>query len=132
MRALKPYVSTIEAEVICKYKSREAYVKVQLPAKRIVCERCNGTGVHDPEAFSNGFTSEDFEQDPDFKVSYFRGDYDVTCTQCNGDRVVDVVDDEKLKPRVARRYWARVEEHENYLAECAAHARSMAAGRGGW
>ncbi len=122
---LKPYVGTIEVEVICKYKKREAYVTVALPAKRIVCDRCNGTGVHDPSAFSNGFTGEEMDQDPDFKEAYFSGRYDVTCEECNGNRVVDVVDDEQLRPRMARRYWDRVEETNAIEAEAAAHRRSM-------
>ena len=55
----------------------------------IVCPRCAGTGVHDPEAFSNGFTQEELDEDLDFQESYFSGHYDVFCTECNGLRVIN-------------------------------------------
>jgi hypothetical protein len=57
--------------------------------KFIVCPRCEGSGSHDPKAFSNGFSQDDFDADPEFAESYFRGDHDVTCERCGGLRVVD-------------------------------------------
>jgi len=58
----------------------------------VVCPRCNGNGVHDHEAFSNGLTSEDLS-DPDFREDYISGVYDVTCTECAGRRVTLEADD---------------------------------------
>lgn len=63
-------------------------VQVDLPAKYEVCDRCSGTGKHDHPAFSNGFTREDMDEDPDFAEDYFKGVYDVRCEECHGQRVV--------------------------------------------
>ncbi len=82
--------------------------QVALPARRIVCPRCDGTGTHDHPAFSNGVDHEHLE-DPDFSENYLRGHYDVRCEECNGDRVVLAVDWDALTPkmrdRLARAEW---------------------------
>ena len=66
---------------------------IELPGKYEVCDRCNGTGVHDHPAFSNGITMQEFAEDPDFAESYFKGHYDVQCSVCHGLRVILVPDD---------------------------------------
>jgi len=64
-----------------------------------VCDRCRGKGSHcNPAIDGNGLTREDFDEDPDFEESYFRGDYDVACYDCKGLRVVPVVDEDALTP----------------------------------
>lgn len=72
---------------------------VVLPSKVAVCKRCNGSGVHDHPAFSNGLSREDFEEDPDFRESYFAGHYDVQCSECDGLRVVAVANFERFTDR---------------------------------
>lgn len=68
-------------------------VEHSLPAKFEVCSRCSGSGSHvNPSIDGNGLTRKDFDQDPDFEESYFRGDYDVRCETCKGARVVPVPD----------------------------------------
>lgn len=53
--------------------------------KWVICDLCGGDGTHvNPAVDSHGLTSEDFDQDPDFAESYFRGDYDVPCRRCEG------------------------------------------------
>jgi hypothetical protein len=55
-------------------------------AKWEICDRCDGNGVHDHPAFSNGLGYDDFygpDADPDFREQYMRGDYDVRCEECN-------------------------------------------------
>lgn len=55
----------------------------------IVCTVCEGRGTTvNPDIDSNGLTSEDFRDDPDFAESYKNGDYDVTCSACDGLRVI--------------------------------------------
>jgi predicted methyltransferase len=76
-------------------------IEIELPAKFDVCSRCNGKGVHvNPSIDGNGLTQEDFDEDPDFEESYFRGDYDVCCHECDGKRVTiepdfDAMNDEQ-------------------------------------
>lgn len=79
--------------------------EVELPAKYVVCPRCEGCGSHvNPSIDGNGLTREDFDEDPDFKESYFRGDYDVTCYECKGQRVVAVVDPKRCGKQHLRAY----------------------------
>ena len=44
-----------------------------------------------PSIDAGGISQEVFNEDPDFAESYFRGDYDVTCAECKGNKVVSVV-----------------------------------------
>lgn len=68
-------------------------IEHSLPARFKVCSRCEGAGSHvNPAIDGNGLTREDFDEDPDFAESYFRGDYDVRCSECKGARVVSVPD----------------------------------------
>jgi hypothetical protein len=71
---------------------------LRIPAKFEVCSRCQGRGAHDPEAFSSGFSREDFDEDPDFEEGYMRGDYDVRCEECDGERVTLEPDREQATP----------------------------------
>ena len=112
---------------------------LSIPTVRVVCGRCNGTGVHvNPSIDGNGISSEQFDEDPDFRASYFAGHYDVECEECDGARVVDVLDDEfvasleKSHPRIFKAIWRRQEAIDDHEAEVAAHRRSMESGRGGW
>jgi uncharacterized protein YrzB (UPF0473 family) len=92
--------------------------EVELPAKFIVCPRCEGKGVHDHPAFSNGLTQEDFD-DQDFKEEYFRGTYDVACTECKGERVVPAPIEDKLNEQQKK----FLEAHYEMLSEKRAEQR---------
>jgi len=66
---------------------------LELPAKFEVCGTCRGAGTHvNPSIDGNGISPEEFAEDPDFEEAYFRGDYDVTCQTCHGNRVVATAD----------------------------------------
>jgi hypothetical protein len=93
--------------------------EVELPCHYVVCGRCNGTGVHDHPAFSNGLSREDFDEDPDFAEEYFRGTYDVRCSVCEGERVVSAPNEEQLTPE--QKDWLKW--HYESLAEAAAERR---------
>lgn len=68
------------------------WYRTDLPAKYIVCPRCEGRGTHvNPSIDDQGLSSEDLE-DEDFREAYFSGAYDVRCFQCEGHRVVPDVD----------------------------------------
>lgn len=103
-------------------------MEVSLPSYKEVCSNCHGEGKHVDRAIDgNGLSREDFDEDPDFAESYFAGDYDVTCEECHGLRVVDVVDEEACqrqgKGEMLQRYYDRLEEERNHRAEIAAERR---------
>jgi len=78
--------------------------EITISARAEVCARCDGTGKHDHEAFSNGISGEAFEDDPDFADDYLSGVYDVTCTECHGRNVV-------LVPIESAANWPLVQKH---------------------
>lgn len=71
-------------------ESGEEPEPVKIPANFEVCGTCRGTGsMVDPSIDSNGITGSEMEElGDDFRESYFRGDYDITCSECKGRRVV--------------------------------------------
>jgi hypothetical protein len=78
------------------------FPNIELPAQRIVCPVCDGEGMTvDPAIDGNGLTQEDFDQDPDFAESYMSGTYDICCAHCNGNKVVDIVDEETCKTKLS-------------------------------
>ena len=99
--------------------------EVLLPAKHSVCWRCFGCGVHDHEAFSNGISPQEFDEDPDFAEQYFRGDYDVPCSVCKGLRVILEVDTEQLSPKMLERFYRAEEAKARNEAEDRAERRAV-------
>ena len=90
------------------------FIGLELPAKRIICPRCDGEGKHvNPNIDGNGLSQEDFAEDPDFAESYFTGLYDVSCEECGGNRVVDIVDEELVKNKLS--WWKNWHRHMRYL-----------------
>ena len=78
------------------YDEEGEEVEEWVPFEFQVCGTCQGRGKHvNPSIDCDGLTAEDFAEDPDFEEAYFRGDYDITCTVCNGKRVVPVPDLER-------------------------------------
>lgn len=92
---------------------------ISLPCHFEVCDRCNSTGVHDNPAFSNGIAQDQFDEDPDFREAYFRGDYDTKCMTCNGNRVISVPDEERCTPEQRE----ALETHRRCQSEDAAERR---------
>lgn len=79
------------------YRSYE--LDIDLPVKWIVCPTCNGKGKHvTPGVDAGGISAEDFHDDPDFADAYMRGDYDVTCSRCDGRTTVQVADRDAMNP----------------------------------
>jgi len=82
----------------------EIEVCLSLPAKFEVCPECEGHGKVDHPAFSDGITASEWEEDWDYedRENYMNGLYDVVCPECNGKRLIVVVneyllDDEQKK-----------------------------------
>ena len=67
-------------------------IETDFPAKFEVCGTCEGEGTHvNPSVDSHGISQEEFDEDPDFREKYMSGQYDVTCNECRGLRVVPAV-----------------------------------------
>lgn len=69
-------------------------LEVELPAKRQMCTRCDGTGRHtNPSIDGNGITASEMEElGDDFREDYLSGVYDVTCGTCKGEKIIEVLD----------------------------------------
>lgn len=51
----------------------------------IICDKCRGEGKHDHPAFSNGITSDEWNDwNEDEREDYLEGRYDVPCDDCGG------------------------------------------------
>jgi hypothetical protein len=106
------------------------FEEINMPMRRIVCPRCDGRGVHDHPAFSDGITQSEWQEylhdDPDFGEDYMSGRYDVRCSECRGKNVVEVVDEEGLSPEMQEalaEYW----REEQALRDMHAAERRMGA-----
>jgi len=89
-------------------------VELTIPARFVVCPRCQGAGSHvNPAIDGNGISPQEFLEDPDFEESYFRGDYDVSCYRCGGRRVIKKID--RLKATKAEK--KLFDDHERELRE---------------
>jgi RecJ-like exonuclease len=105
-------------------------VEVVLPASYEVCDRCRGNGKHvNPAIDGDGITSEEFDRDWDdeSKEAYFAGDYDVLCEECDGKRVILVINEAECKRQGLEAdlaaYYENRRDEASYRAECAAERR---------
>jgi len=70
-------------------------ILVEVPANRVVCGRCHGSGEVD--CFKGGITSGEWsEWDIEDREAYHKGDYSIDCPECHGDKVVDVPDKDTM------------------------------------
>jgi len=95
---------------------------VSLPTHFEVCPRCHGKGAHD--CWEGGMTGDEMaEQGPEFFEDYMSGVYDTRCTECDGKRVVEVVDIEQLSPELRAAYERTERELQDMYAMEAAERR---------
>ncbi len=100
-------------------------IELQVPAKFELCPRCRGVGSHvNPAVDGQGLSREDFDQDPGFEEAYFRGDYDVACHRCAGEKVIKVVDRERATPEELEAFDAQEEAAREADAERDAERRA--------
>ena len=107
----------IEQNEIRKF---EEVFRVKLVTYKIVCDRCNGEGSHD--CWDGGMTNEEmWELGYDFIEDYCHGTYSVTCTECNGNNVVSVIDRYRNPPELLKEFdsWmeSAYETHAIWKAE---------------
>lgn len=100
----------------------EEEVTHELPAKNEVCDRCEGYGHHtNPNIDGNGITQSEWaEWDIEDRESYLSGEYDVSCEECHGNKVTQVVDEELCSPEQLQilQQWAE-QEGERYASDAA-------------
>ena len=91
-------------------------VAFSLPAKFVRCDLCEGRGKHvDPRIDCDGIS--DWGDDPDFRMGYFSGAYDVQCNECCGRRVVPVVNEKAIKSQEDRALYELWLEDRRFEAE---------------
>jgi hypothetical protein len=87
----------------------------EVPFKWEVCPTCNGRGRHvNPAIDCNGITAEDFDQEPGFREEYMAGMYDVRCYNCDGKRVVPVMDRDKMDDAELERIDGEIAEDDDF------------------
>jgi len=97
-----------------------------IPSKFEVCGTCLGAGTHvNPSIDAHGITSEEWENDWDeeSREAYRSGGYDVTCSECNGLRVVPVPDESRATPEAMKAWEEIVKDDAQYRAECESERR---------
>ena len=104
------------ADVI-RFTHPETDLEVEVPAKFEICGRCEGRGKHVNSAIDgNGLSSQDFDEDPDFREDYFSGNYDVRCEECGGNRVTLEPDWDKMSPEVKKVYSEYLDGERDWAA----------------
>lgn len=98
----------------------------EFPAKYEVCSTCDGKGSHvNPSIDSHGIGAEEWDRDWDdeSREGYFSGAYDVRCAECDGARVVPVLDEERATPEQKQIVEARINDHYSAQRERDAERR---------
>lgn len=108
---------------------------VSLPAKYEVCDCCEGHGkIVNPSIDGNGITQSEMAEilydDPDFLDNYMGGMYDVSCPECKGKRLVQVVDYDNLDEDDKKMYDEWEMEDRAFKSEQEAEMRWEAGCRG--
>lgn len=93
------YYKTMEQR-ICLFNamvSEDLDRPYSLPMHKEICDVCRGEGkIVNRSIDGNGLSPNDYDLDEDFWDGYRSGHYDVICDECNGLRVIDVVDSEVM------------------------------------
>jgi len=93
-------------------------VENRIPATFKVCDTCEGKGKHvNPSIDAHGISAEEFDEDPDFRESYFSGNYDVTCYECQGKRVVLKPDEDRMTAEQKKTVEERENDHYEMIQE---------------
>lgn len=104
----------------------------EFPGEYEVCGTCSGTGstyLGWPSNQQPAFTMEDFHREgPDFYEDYMTGAYDKCCPECNGERVVAVIDEKhlsKIDEEIFEAWGYHLKCEYDYQAEVEAERRYL-------
>lgn len=107
----------MRATIILYNHETEEDDEIEVPFTYEVCPTCSGKGSHvNPSVDCNGLTAEDFAEDPDLLENYMEGNYDVSCYECGGNRVVPVMDEERIDPAILKRIHKVQEDDADFRA----------------
>jgi hypothetical protein len=74
-------------------------VYLLVPVRKAVCPRCGGHGTHERQDIDMSRVVDSMNEDGDVDglESYYKGKFDVICTECHGNNVVDEIDQEYME-----------------------------------
>jgi len=128
-----------QGEIVLKlYDEEGEEVEHTFPSINEVCPRCEGFGTHlTPSIGQHAYTQEEFYEafsDEEDREQYFRrgGIYDVTCEECKGNKVIQVVDEDHLTEDQKKVYEEWQEQEEENAREDAADRRTRYYESGGY
>lgn len=110
-------------------------IEVEFPSKFEICSRCEGHGKHvNPSIDSHGISEEEWRYDwsEEEREGYFNGAYDVICHTCKGQRVVAVVDEDRLNEEQKKNFKTWQEQDYERAREAEIDARIMRMECGGY
>jgi hypothetical protein len=108
-----------ESRMLLIIESGEDGADLEIPAVYAVCSTCEGKGSHvNPSIDAHGISADEFDEDPDFAESYWRGDYDVPCAECGGRRVSPEPDWDRMTPELKAKVEVWIEDFYAYQREC--------------
>ena len=103
-------------KTITIYNAEGEEQELFLPTHREVCPTCDGKGTS--SAYLGAFSGDDMREDPEFFEDYMAGRYDRTCEECNGLRVIEVVDIDKMPAADRALYEEHMREEASYNSMC--------------
>lgn len=119
-----------QGEIVVKWTNEEGdEVEHTFPSTNEVCHRCEGYGTHlTPSIGEHAYSMEEFNEsfdDEEDRAAYFQrgGKYDVQCEVCHGNKVVEVVDEDKVsrlseeEKALYAQYQESEEQHARWDAE---------------
>lgn len=109
-----------------QFMSEELERPFRLPITKEVCPVCEGEGkIVNRSIDGHGLSYDDFYDDPDFADAYMSGVYNVTCDECDGNNVIDVVNESALSPEILEAW----EQYQSDVYDSVAyHLAEMRAG----
>lgn len=121
MKTITIYDYHTEDIDLSEYDSDDEIV-LTVPAKRVICDYCNGEGFLGPPPP----TPEELEAMDDQYGSDLRaGIHNERCPECKGERVVDVPDTERMTDRQNELFAGHLIELEGIAQEESLHARGI-------
>jgi len=97
--------------------------EIALPIEFEVCPMCSGKGKHvHPDIDGHGISMDEWNDEWSYEEqeAYMSGGYDVTCYECNGKRVIPVIDEKKADSKALKQW----DDQQRAIAELEAEERA--------